>query len=150
MLTLNDGTQISFKDSSRLCGQCHEKRYKAWLAGTHGVPNWREGVSGLSASQNNTVWPVGQYNGGQNATEGLLAAILKVEPGFLGGAKKICTDCHDPHNPQIVLTSVMKPHPISAPPPPSSPSGMQLGVLGAALVIAIGGGAAVALTRKVG
>ncbi len=150
MLTLYNGTQIPLKDSSQLCGQCHEKRYKAWLEGTHGVPNWSEGVAGLSASQNNTDWPVGQYNGGQNTTEGILAAILKVEPGFLGGAKKTCTDCHDPHSPQIVLTSVTKPHPISAPPPPSSPPGLNLGVFGAALIIAIGGSTAIVLTRKVG
>lgn len=115
MLSLNNGNQISFKDSSQLCSQCHEKRYKAWQTGTHGVPAWKDG-----------------------------------EIGFPGGTKKTCVDCHDPHSPQIVLLTLTKLHPEPTPPPPSSPPGLQLGVLGAALLIAIGGGTAVALTRKVG
>ncbi|MDO8716467.1 MAG: hypothetical protein Q7J73_06635 [Dehalococcoidales bacterium] len=114
ILSLNDGTQISFKDSSQLCAQCHEKRYKAWQIGTHGVPAWKAG-----------------------------------EIGFPGGEKKTCVDCHDPHSPQIALLSLTKQHPAPAPPPPSFPPGLQLGVLGAAMLIAVGGGTAVVLTRKV-
>ena len=112
MLVLRDGTQIPFSDVLRLCGQCHEKRYKAWQAGTHGVPAWKDG-----------------------------------EPGFPGAVKKLCVECHDPHQPQIVLLSLTKLHPEAVPPPPSLP-GMQFGVLGGALLLAIGVGMTVAVTRK--
>lgn len=137
---LVDGTQIPLLDSIRLCGQCHQKRRDQWLEGTHGVPQWSEGVPGMGVAQNKTAWPAGQYNVGQNNTAPLLDAILKVVPGFLGGAKKICTDCHDPHHPQIELQSVIKPHPVAAPSPPSPPV-TPFVVLGGALLLTIGVGA---------
>ena len=144
MLSRADGTQIPFSAVPRLCGQCHQKRYDQWQLGIHGVPQWSKDVPGLSAAQNNTAWPAGQYNIGQNNTEGLLAAILKIEPDFLGSARKICTDCHDPHAPQIVLMSVIKPHPGAVPPKPPTPVAPFV-VLGGALLLAIGGGAAMGM-----
>jgi hypothetical protein len=36
-------TRISLADSPRLCGQCHQSRFKSWNDGTHGVPAWAEG-----------------------------------------------------------------------------------------------------------
>lgn len=137
MLSRADGTQIPFSAVPQLCGQCHQKRYDQWLLGIHGVPQWSQGVAGMGVAQNNTAWPAGQYNGGQNNTAPLLDAILKVMPGFLGGAKKICTDCHDPHRPQIELQSVIKPHPVAAPSPPPPPV-VPFVVLGGALLLAIG------------
>ena len=142
MLSRADGTQIPFSDVPKLCSQCHQRRYDQWQLGIHGVPQWSKDVPGLSAAQNNTAWPAGQYNIGQNNTEGLLSAIIKVQPNFIGGARKMCTDCHDPHAPQIVLTSVMKPHPMGVPPKPPAPVAPFV-VLGGALLLAIGGGAAI-------
>ena len=114
MLGFVDGTLLPLKDSSRLCGQCHEKRYKAWQEGTHGVPAWKDG-----------------------------------KPGFPGAVEKTCVECHDPHQPQIALLTLTKLHPAAAPPPPSL-SGMQFEVLGGALLLVVGVGIIVAVTRKVG
>ncbi len=141
MLSSAGGKMISFSESPKLCGQCHQKRYDQWVLGIHGVPQWSKDVPGMSAAQNKTAWPAGQYNVGQN-TEGLLAAILKVEPNFLGGERKNCTDCHDPHAPQIVLTSVIKPHPGAIPSQPPTPV-TPFVVLGGSLLLAIGVGAAI-------
>jgi hypothetical protein len=76
-LRLTDGTRLSQAESSQLCGQCHQARYKAWQEGTHGFPG--------------TI------------------AIGK------------CTDCHDPHQPQMAFLDITKPHPAAAPPAPSVP-----------------------------
>ncbi|HEY82320.1 MAG TPA: hypothetical protein G4O01_03405 [Dehalococcoidia bacterium] len=76
-LSLAGGGSISRASSSHLCGQCHQKRFKAWSEGTHGIP-------------------------------GTVAAVP-------------CTACHDPHQPQIVLTGITKPHPAPASAPPSPP-----------------------------
>ncbi len=68
---LSNGTLVPRSESTRLCGQCHQKRYKAWNEGTHGFPG--------------TI------------------AIGK------------CTDCHNPHQPQVALLGITQPHPAPAP-----------------------------------
>lgn len=109
---VDDETLIPKEEPSRLCGICHELRYKAWQAGTHGVPEWKEG-----------------------------------EPGFPGAVKKTCIGCHDPHQPQIVLLGITKPHPEPAPPPASIPS-TPFKILGLVLLAVIGFGSAVAVAGK--
>ncbi|MBI2851512.1 MAG: hypothetical protein HYX84_00175 [Chloroflexi bacterium] len=104
--------QVKFplSESPRLCAQCHQKRYDAWLSGTHGVPAWREG-----------------------------------DPEVRGSEKAICAQCHNPHRPQVVLTSITLSHPDAVPQPPEIPVNLLLGVAGSfvlivAVVIWKGGG----------
>lgn len=52
-----------------------------------------------------------RYNAWKEGTHGI--------PGTVAAVK--CTSCHDPHQPQIVLSDITKPHPMPIPPPPSSP-----------------------------
>lgn len=111
---VDDETLIPKEEPSQLCGICHELRYKAWQAGTHGSLEWKEG-----------------------------------EPGVPGAMKKTCIDCHDPHQPQIVLLSITKPHPEPAPSPASLP-GTPFKVLGLVLLAVIGFGSAVAVAGKGG
>jgi len=47
-------TQFPLEDSSRLCAQCHQKRYEAWLSGTHGVPAWKEGDAVTRSTEKKT------------------------------------------------------------------------------------------------
>ncbi len=44
-------TQFPLSDFPRLCAQCHQKRYKAWSEGTHGVPAWKEGSSEIRGTE---------------------------------------------------------------------------------------------------
>ncbi|MFC1874231.1 hypothetical protein ACFLYX_02900 [Chloroflexota bacterium] len=37
-LRLANDTRLTLVESNRLCGQCHEVRYRAWQEGTHGFP----------------------------------------------------------------------------------------------------------------
>ena len=53
------------------------------------------------------------------------------------GAQKVgCIGCHDPHQPQIALSGITKPHPVPAP-SPSTPAAELLAAFGISLVIAI-------------
>jgi len=106
-LRLADGTQLPLADSPQLCGQCHQKRYKAWNEGQHGVPAWKER-----------------------------------EPVIPGVEKAKCADCHDPHQPQVVLLNITKPHPPPAPSPPPPPV-EPLIILGISLLLIIAIGVAV-------
>ena len=101
-------TRFPLSDSPQLCAQCHQKRYKAWSEGEHGVPAWKEG-----------------------------------EPVIPGVDKAKCVNCHEPHQPQIVLLNITKPHPPPAPSPPSPPSGLLI-MLGISLLLIIVVGVAVA------
>jgi len=92
-LSLADGSVISRARSSQLCRQCHQKRYKAWAEGTHGVP-------------------------------GTIASVP-------------CTGCHDPHQPQIVLTGITKPHPAPASTPPPPPTDALI-IVGISVVLMTG------------
>ncbi len=44
-------TQFPLADFSRLCAQCHQKRYQAWTDGTHGAPAWLEGSVEVHGTQ---------------------------------------------------------------------------------------------------
>lgn len=37
-------TLLPMSDSPKLCAQCHQARYESWVAGTHGMPAWKEGI----------------------------------------------------------------------------------------------------------
>ncbi len=64
------------------------------------------------------------------------------------GVRQItCISCHNPHQPQVVLLGITKPHPSPALPPPPPPV-QPLIMLGIALLITIGIG--VAVTRGEG
>ena len=92
-LHLADGSQLSLSDSTQLCGQCHQERYKAWTEGTHGI-------------------------------SGTVAAVK-------------CTGCHDPHQPQIALLDITKPHPAPQPAPdaPTVELLVMFGTVGLLVVI---------------
>ncbi len=94
-------TQFPLSDFPRLCAQCHQKRYEAWVEGTHGVPAWKEG-----------------------------------EPEIRSTEKARCTSCHNPHQPQIALLDITKPHPPPAPSPPPLPTELLI-ILGISLLVII-------------
>ncbi len=50
-----------------------------------------------------------------------------------------CTECHDPHQPQIVLLGITKPHPPEAPSPPQPPADMLIVLGGSLLFLAVVG-----------
>ncbi len=101
LLHLASGTQFPLSESPQLCAQCHEKRYDAWVDGTHGVPTWQEEGSAIPTTD-----------------------------------KAKCTECHDPHQPQIVLLDITKPHPPEAP-SPLQPPAVPLIVLGGSLLLLV-------------
>ena len=104
--------RLSKSESVKLCGQCHQERYRDWSEGTHGVPAWKEG-----------------------------------EPALFGSDKVICANCHDPHQPQVPLLNITKPHP--APTPAAPPPPVQLlTILGISLLVTTGLG--IAVTRGEG
>jgi len=90
-LRLADGTPVPLTAHPQICGQCHQKRYDAWKAGTHGIP---------------------------------------------GPSTEKCADCHNPHQPHIVLANITKPHPAPQP-PPSKYSPVLLILLGLFLLFAV-------------
>ena len=90
-LRLADGTLLPLTENTQVCGQCHQKRYDAWKAGTHGIP---------------------------------------------GPSTEKCADCHNPHQPHIVLANITKPHPAPQP-PPSKHSPVLLILLGLFLLFAV-------------
>lgn len=73
---------------------------------------WNEGTHGVSA------WKEGS-------------------PEARGSEKVGCTSCHEPHQPQIVLSDITRPHPPPAPPPPP-PAIDPLIIVGTTLVIMTG------------
>lgn len=70
-------------------------------------------------------------------------------PGVPGAVRKNCIDCHDPHQPQIVLDNITMPHPEGAPPPEALP-GTPFKILGFVLLAVIGFGSALAVAGKGG
>ncbi len=44
-LHLANGTPLDIAQAPQLCAQCHQKRYTAWLEGTHGIPGTVAAVS---------------------------------------------------------------------------------------------------------
>lgn len=68
----------------------------------------------------------------------------------IDGAQRVgCTSCHDPHQPQVALLGITKPHPLPAPPPPPSPV-EPLIILGISLLLVMGVGIVVVVTRGEG
>ena len=47
----NEETRFPLADFSRLCAQCHQKRYQAWSDGTHGAPAWNDGTVEIHGTQ---------------------------------------------------------------------------------------------------
>lgn len=92
------GVSLIPEDSPQLCGQCHQKRYKAWQEGTHGIP---------------------------------------------GPSTEKCTDCHEPHQPQLAFVNITRPHTenkLFIPPPPVE----LLQVVGVSLLLLVIAGVVVA------
>lgn len=58
-----------------------------------------------------------------------------------GSEKVACLSCHDPHQPQIVLTNIIKPHPSPVPGSPALPL-QPMAMVGISLVIVVGLGVA--------
>jgi len=44
-LRLANGTEFSMATPAPLCAECHQQRYQAWQAGTHGFPGYVAGLS---------------------------------------------------------------------------------------------------------
>ena len=66
-----------------------------------------------------------------------------------GIEKPKCASCHDPHQPQITLLNITKPHPQPAPSPPP-PSAEPLIILGISLLLVIVVGIAAAAAKGEG
>ena len=60
-----------------------------------------------------------RYNAWQEGTHGF--------PGTTAEGK--CTDCHDPHQPQMAFLGITKPHPEPTPPSPSPPFDLMMIVI---------------------
>ncbi len=75
----------------------------------------------------------GRYDAWKEGTHGT--------PGVV--ATERCSDCHNPHQPQIALLDITRPHPPPAP-SPSPPSPEFLVMLGVSLLLAIAVGVAIA------
>ena len=64
------------------------------------------------------------------------------EPAIFGSEKVRCTNCHDPHQPQIPLLNITKPHPAPTPDAPAPPLQL-LAVVGISLALTTAVGIAV-------
>ena len=122
---------------SKACWVCHDKT-------DMGILRLAEGTS-LSLSESAQL--CGQchqkrYDAWKEGTHGIPAWKEGV-PAIPGADKAKCADCHDPHQPQVALWDITKPHPAPAPSPPP-PSANLLIILGISLLLMIGIGAAVA------
>ncbi len=53
-----------------------------------------------------------RYEAWKDGTHGVKAAATQIK----------CSECHDPHKPQVALLDITKPHPAPAPPPPAPPA----------------------------
>lgn len=51
---VDDITLITKAEPSQLCGLCHEIRFKAWQAGTHGSAEWKQGEPGYPGATRKT------------------------------------------------------------------------------------------------
>jgi hypothetical protein len=82
-----------------------------------------------------------RYQDWNDATHGV-PAWKEGEPAIFGSEKVGCTNCHDPHQPQMPLLNITKPHPAPTQPPPAPPTQLLL-ILGISLVAVTGVGIAV-------
>lgn len=92
-LRLLSGELISFKESPRLCYQCHQNKYDTWLYGDHG--------------KSITALDLGTSNRNTSVEE-------------LEERRYRCSDftCHNPHNPRLFKVSLGTDYPL---PPPLDP-----------------------------
>lgn len=77
LLQPRDGRDLTFADSSQLCGSCHGPTYRDWLAGAHGR------ISGY--------WDRGAPPGS--------AEEIRESPKTARYQRKDCVNCHNPHAP---------------------------------------------------
>lgn len=75
----------------------------------------------------------GRYQNWLDGTHGV-PAWKEGEPGIFGSEKVKCTNCHDPHQPQMPLIGITKPHPVPTPPSPAPPVQLLM-VIGISLVL---------------
>ncbi len=64
------------------------------------------------------------------------------EPEVASGERIKCVNCHEPHQPQVVLLNITKPHPLPEPSPPAPPTDLLI-ILGVSLLVVVAGGIAV-------
>jgi mono/diheme cytochrome c family protein len=69
------------------------------------------------------------------------AAWKEGDTATRASVKVACVSCHDPHQPQIVLTDIIKPHPSPVPDSPAPPI-QPMAMVGISLVIVVGLGVA--------
>lgn len=70
--------------------------------------------------------------------------VPQVDKSEDGVAEKAgCISCHDPHQPQVVLTNMTRTHPAPAPPPPPPPSEVLAILGGIVLLLGIAAGAVI-------
>lgn len=79
-----------------------------------------------------------RYDAWNEGTHGI-PAWKEGEPGFPGVIKATCTTCHSPHQPQVALLNITKPHPEPVSPPPSPPTDLIM-MVGVSLLLLIGVG----------
>ena len=75
-----------------------------------------------------------RYKSWTEGTHGV-PAWKEGEPGIFGSEKVKCTNCHDPHQPQMPLVNITIPHPVPAPEPPPPPLQL-LAIVGISLLLA--------------
>ena len=77
LLQPRDGRELTFADSSQLCGSCHGPTYRDWLAGAHGRISgyWDRGASPSSAEEIRDLTKTARFQ------------------------RKDCVNCHNPHSP---------------------------------------------------
>jgi len=82
-----------------------------------------------------------RYQAWNEGTHGI-PAWKEGEPQIFGSEKVPCVNCHEPHQPQVPLINITKPHPAPTPAPPEPPLQL-LSILGISLLVTIGLGIAV-------
>ncbi len=117
---------------NKLCWSCHDafdmKRLR--LADGTLIPRAESPrLCGQCHQQRYTAW--------QEGTHGI--------PGTV--ATGTCTQCHDPHRPQMSLLGITKPHPDATPPPPPAPR-KALMIIGGSILFLAGLGVILAKRGK--
>ncbi len=125
-------------EGSKACWACH---YNMEM----GVLHLASGETKLSLSDSTQL--CGQchqkrYEAWKQGEHGV-PAWKEGEPSIPGAGQVKCANCHSPHQPQIALLNITKPHPPPAPLPPSPPV-QPLIMLGISLLLMIAAGVAVA------
>lgn len=103
------------------CLVCHDRVYQGMLRFVNGTTSPFEASSELCAQCHEE-----RYYTWMEGTHGV--------PGQPGVK---CTDCHNPHAPQIALLNITRPHPPPIPPPPLAPPTASFGLFTISLAVAI-------------